>query len=75
MNKLYNMPITKTWLGYYHKAKDFDKAKCPICKKEMTYEQSVMNIRFACENKKCIGYFRWLEHHLKTMNGDIEVSR
>lgn len=70
----YDMPITKTWLGYYIKSKDFDKARCPICKKYMTYKSNCAVIEFACENTKCKGYFRWLNAIPKTLNGDIDLN-
>lgn len=75
-NSYYGMPIKKHWLTgeLYHSTEDFDKAKCPICKKLMTYEHSIYVIRFACENIKCKGYMLWLSRHSKTMNGNINLN-
>lgn len=72
---IYDMPISKSWFGLnIIKDKDFDKAKCPICKKQMTYKDSPFVIEFACYNIKCKGYYRWLGSHGKNFFGHIYLD-
>ena len=72
---IYGLPISISIFGnkkILHS--DFEKAKCPICNKLMTYQENGFIIEFACENKKCKGYYRWLGGIEKSFVGNINIE-
>jgi hypothetical protein len=72
---LYEMNISEGGLfdmfKFYYNSKEFNNAKCPLCKETMTYENSLSSIRFSCKNSNCIGYLRWFEHYRLSFNGHM----
>ena len=70
---LYGMKETENIFGKVIKSSEFYKAKCPICKHNMDYEESPICIRFACVNLDCQqGYLRWTPNYRKTFFGHIQ---